>query len=235
MENQSDPQSFSITSPEVISKPEVSALIKFVRIFLLILIIIGIGLICTINFWVPQLVTIILGSESSHPTQNVVLSQIPTSVSSTAPTHESNSVNLGDALPKASGAQSPFVGSWIWIDTDKDLSSYCSNGVTPANDFQLTLLVGEDGNLYGEHDVIVHCGQFDDSPETNMVSEIGTIMGNSAQVTYQSSFADTPGKASITYNPSSGTLHWHIDQLPTTISGGNIGYLPKDVTLERSK
>lgn len=41
--------------------------IKFVRIFLLILIVIGIGLLLTQKFWVPKVVDRILGMEKSEP------------------------------------------------------------------------------------------------------------------------------------------------------------------------
>lgn len=41
---------------EAAARPQSSAAIRFIRIFLLVLIIIGIGLLCTIHFWVPKLV-----------------------------------------------------------------------------------------------------------------------------------------------------------------------------------
>lgn len=52
---------------------------KFIRIFLLILIIVGIGLIATQNFWVPKLVENILQSENNSVVNRDITTQMPMS------------------------------------------------------------------------------------------------------------------------------------------------------------
>ena len=93
MDTQTDSQvtTTSVTT-EVTNKPPTSAFIKFIRIFLLILIVIGIGLICTINLWVPSMVSIILNPQ-------------PTTVTPTA-------TATPESTQPISVTPSSFVGIW---------------------------------------------------------------------------------------------------------------------------
>jgi len=62
METPSDPSVPPVTPPVLPTvAPRAGSFIRFVRIFLLVLIIIGIALLCTIHFWVPALVEVIMG------------------------------------------------------------------------------------------------------------------------------------------------------------------------------
>ena len=74
METSSDsPQGVSplIPPPKSSVRPATKPFIKFIRIFLLVLIIIGIGLLTTQGLWVPKLVVMILGTTPSPITHAV--------------------------------------------------------------------------------------------------------------------------------------------------------------------
>jgi hypothetical protein len=73
MEILSQPQAPAPVIPtpiETVAKPKTPIFMKFIRIFLLILIIIGIGLLFTINLWVPKLVAKILAVENTSQAVN---------------------------------------------------------------------------------------------------------------------------------------------------------------------
>ncbi len=63
----------SSVTTEITTRPPTSVFIKFIRIFLLVLIVFGIGLICTINMWVPNVVRMILRTDTISKTMPVSL------------------------------------------------------------------------------------------------------------------------------------------------------------------
>jgi hypothetical protein len=85
MDTQPDQQiSVAPVPAEINSKPPTPALIKFIRVFLLILIVIGILLLCTTSLWVPKLVSVILRPESSSVSHTNIVSTLPVSSASTS-------------------------------------------------------------------------------------------------------------------------------------------------------
>jgi hypothetical protein len=77
------------TATEVVSKAKATPFIKVIRVFLLILIVIGVGLLATQSFWVPKLVTAILG-------------QVPVSAQSVTVTTSASSPVLSTKIDQAS-------------------------------------------------------------------------------------------------------------------------------------
>ncbi len=95
METAPDSQAATSLSAKITTKPPVSGFIKFIRIFLLILIVIGIGLLCTIHFWVPKLVAEVIPSQRAI----VVSPSISTATSTSIQNLSTQAVNFDENHP----------------------------------------------------------------------------------------------------------------------------------------
>jgi hypothetical protein len=108
-------------TPERAPCQKASPLIRFVQIFLLVLIVIGLGLLATTKFWVPKVVTAILGQselpDSFTPineTNTPHAQQISTTTLPTSRTYERTSGNGIITITTVSPSEVFVQGSATW-------------------------------------------------------------------------------------------------------------------------
>lgn len=99
---------------------------KFIRIFLLILIIIGLGLLCTKKLWVPGLVNKIISYENGEYSQNITL-QTPPNYKNAEYIIDGKTIKLINGIseiPMAAGSASKintkYFGNEIRLDLNDD-------------------------------------------------------------------------------------------------------------------
>jgi hypothetical protein len=250
METQQGSQETSTPGIEINEKLSPSSFIKFIRAFLLVLIVIGIGLLCTQKLWVPSLVNFILGSKYeavsvgqvgvTEPASNKTIEGIvPPSTSNPAGADQDwpcyirtgNTISYTHETAIAADADSfRTLTPNASISTDcfgkDDTHVFVGSSVIPGADPKTYHLLDEAAYFGEDAKHIYAAGRTLDAVTPNSFSDLGDGYGKTSSTVYYF----WPGLSSID-GSQNGDLSSVSGADPATFAvvSGNTAYDAKDV------